>query len=127
MLATTALLMAACSGPLTVGGVSILRYGPQAGRPTALATGTLRIEEGCTTIDFGEPTPSMILWPPGTSLTIVEGRVHVVSDGVTAADGDPISLGGGQYDDQAFVESLVGPVGPCRADLYWLGYDLRRE
>jgi hypothetical protein len=125
--ATTALVVAACSGSMTLGGITLLRYGPQVGGPTALATGTLRFEAGCTTIDIGDPTHSVILWPMGTSLASVEGQVHVVSDGVTATDGDTISLGGGQYDDQGFVERLVGPVGQCLAESYWLGYDLRRE
>ncbi len=110
---------------MTLGGVTVLRYGPQSGRPTALATGTLRFESGCTTIDIGEH--SVILWPPGTSLATVDGRVHVVSDGVAVTDGDTISLSGGQFEDQAFVESLVGSVGPCRAETYWLGYDLERH
>lgn len=119
-----AALLAACGGPVTAGGVTILRYGPMTGSPAALATGTLRFLDGCAILENidpnGAPTGAVILWPPGTDLRLVDGRLHVVVDGVRATDGDEVQLGGGEYTDQDWVEHLVGDVGSCRSDRYWL-------
>jgi hypothetical protein len=119
-----AAILAACGGSVTAGGVTILRYGPMSGSPAALTSGTLRFIDGCVTLENidpnGAPFGSVVLWPPGTDLRLIEGRTHVVVGGNAATDGDQVELGGGEYKDQASVEHLVGDVGRCRSDLYWL-------
>jgi hypothetical protein len=119
-----AALLAACGGSVTAGGVTILRYGPMTGSPAALASGTLRFLDGCAILENidpnGAPVGVVILWPPGTDLRVMDDKVHVVVGGVAATDGDEVQLGGGEYTDQSWVEQLVGEVGNCRSDRYWL-------
>ena len=123
-----ATFVVACGGTLTLGGVRILRYGPQAGSPAALASGTLRFLDGCVILENldpnGAPTGQVILWPPGTDLRLIGGQIYVVVGDVHATDGDKVTLGGGEYSDQAWVEHLVGDVGRCRSDLYWLASEM---
>jgi hypothetical protein len=68
-----------------------------------------------------------VLWPAGTDLQSIDGRVHVVLGGVAATDGDEVSLSGGEQTDQAWVEELVGPVGACRSDVYWMALTMERR
>jgi len=123
-----ATLLAGCGGTLTAGGVTILRYGPMTGSPAALASGTLRFLDGCTILENidpnGAPTGQVILWPPGTDIRLIDGRIHVVVGGTAATDGDQVQLGGGEYKDQDWVQHLVGDVGKCRSDVYWLASTL---
>jgi hypothetical protein len=119
-----AALISACGGSITAGGVTLLRYGLMTGSPAALASGTLRFLDGCTILDSidpnGAPVGVVILWPLGADLKLVDRCIHVVVDGVAATDGDEVQLGGGEYTDEAWVEHLVGDVGNCRSDRYWL-------
>ncbi len=119
-----AALLAACGGSLTAGGVTLLRYGLMTGSPAALTSGTLRFLDGCAILEDidqnGAPVGVVILWPPTTDLRVIEGQLKVVVGDVAATDGDGIQLGGGEYTDQAWVEHLVGEVGKCRSDRYWL-------
>ena len=124
-------LLAACGGSFTVDGVTILRYdGPVTGSPTALAIGTIRFLDGCVALEnpdpLGAPASQTILWPPGTMLQRVDDRLGVAVGSVIAFDGDHVQLGGGEQKDQEFVESLVGPVGRCRSDVYWLASTMQR-
>lgn len=127
-------LTAACTGtPMTLGGVTLLRFGFLTGSPTGLAQGVLRIERGCTWI---EQAPAMdapgrfvrpILWPGAAQLSQAAGELRVVLDGVTFSDGNEITIGGGEYNDRVFVESLVGPLpADCVADSYVLATKVER-
>jgi hypothetical protein len=126
-----AALVAGCGGPLTGGGVTILRYGPMPGGMSALAEGTLRYIDGCAVVENvdanGARNGRVVLWPAGTDLQSIDGRVHVVLGGVAATDGDEVSLSGGEQTDQAWVEELVGPVGACRSDVYWMALTMERR
>ena len=121
-------VLTGCGGPLTEGGVTILRYGPMDGGPTALAHGELAFRDGCVVLL--ETTQelmverSTILWPAGTDLRRVGSELFVVLGGVGATEGNKITLGGGEQVDQAFVERLVGPVGACGAERYWMATSL---
>lgn len=125
-----AALVVGCGGPLAGGGVTILRYGPMNGGMAALADGTLRFIDGCAVVESvdpnGAPDGRVVLWPAGTDLQSIDGRVHVVLNGVAAGDGDEVSLSGGEQTDQAWVEELVGPVGGCRSDVYWMAWTMER-
>jgi hypothetical protein len=48
----------------------------------------------------------------------------VVVGGVAAFDGDRVQLGGGEQSDQEAVAQLVGPVGRCISDRYWMASSL---
>ena len=126
-----AALLAGCGGLLTGGGVTILRYGPMNGGMSALAEGTLRFINGCAVVESidpnGAPNSRVVLWPAGTDLQSIDGRVHVVLNGVAATDGDAVSLSGGEQTDQAWVQELVGPVGECRSDVYWMAWTMERS
>jgi hypothetical protein len=120
--------LAACGGHTTAGGLTILRYGLTTGSPAALASGTLRFLDGCAVLDTtdpnGAPRGRVILWPMATGIQVVGGRVFVTHAGVMATDGDAVRLGGGEQKDQDFVDRLVGGVGDCRSDVYWMASSL---
>lgn len=116
-------LVAACQGagtPVTVDGVTLLRYGSTTDSRTGLYEGTLQFRSGCTWVD-STGASALVLWPPAAGLERVADRLHVVVGEVSMADGDVVSLGGGLYRDRGEVEKLVGTVPPsCVADMYWL-------
>jgi hypothetical protein len=61
------------------------------------------------------------LWSSGTRLDISTGVLRIVVDGVPFAEGAELSMGGGEYADEEFVVSLVGPIPQqCRGEHYWL-------
>ncbi len=125
--AALATLLAACGGTVTSDGVTIYRYGAMTGSPAALTTGTLRFLDGCTiveNIEGGAPVGRVILWPPQTSLVRLDGDIQVSLGNLAAGDGDWVKLGGGEETDQAWVDHLVGDVGRCRSDVYWLAGSL---
>lgn len=117
-------ILSACGGHTTAGGLTILRYGLTNGSPAALASGTLRFLDGCAVLDIADPNGAahgrVILWPMTAGIQIAGGRVFVTHGGVMATDGDEIRLGGGEQQDQDFVDGLVGGVGSCRSDVYWM-------
>jgi hypothetical protein len=125
-----ALSVLACGGSVELGGVTLLRYGLLGGGPTALAAGTLRIRDGCVTLEDEQDNPQVVLWPAGTTLAMVNGRLSVVLGSVAAADSQAVRLGGGQYTDaehRELVEGLVGPLGHCISPQYWLATTLSVE
>ncbi len=119
--------LVACARSIELGGVTLLRYGPMGGGPAALAEGTLRIRDGCVTLEDQRDNPQVVLWPAETTLGIVNGRLSVILGSTAAADSQAVRLGGGQYSDadhRQFVEGLVGPLGHCIAPHYWLATSL---
>jgi hypothetical protein len=118
-----ATLLAGCGGSITTDGVTIYRYGPMTGSPAALTTGTLRFLDGCTIVENivgGAPVGRLILWPPQTTFVHADGDLRLALGSHSAGDGDWVQLGGGEETDQAWVEHLVGDVGRCKSDVYWL-------
>lgn len=106
---------------MTVNDVTLLRYAPRDGLPSALMTGTIEIRNGCVWIENGQ-LRSLLLWPPDTTLESVDGQLHIRLRGTfDATDGTPVSLGGGIEPDHATVERMVGPVPPaCVSDDVWI-------
>lgn len=118
------LALVACQAtgtPVTVNDVTLLRYAPQDGLPTALMTGTLEIRNGCVWIE-NEQLTSLLLWPPDTTLESVDGELHIrLRSTFDATDGTPVALGGGIQPDRAAVERLVGTIPPaCVSDDVWI-------
>lgn len=124
-----ALAVVGCApGNDVAGGITMLRYGPMPGSPAAIATGTLRLRDGCIWLDDGEEPAAVVLWPWSAHFGAIEAPLRVVVGNVFAADGDTVQMAGGEYLDQMdFVETLVGSVPePCRVDRYWLASTLER-
>ena len=123
-LAVTLLVACQPAGtPMTLDGVTLLRYGPGVGARTALYEGTLRFRDGCIWVESPQGTGAVVLWPSDARLELVDGNVHVIVGQVSMTEGDPVQLGGGQYlrEELADVERLVGPVpASCVADMYWM-------
>jgi hypothetical protein len=123
-----AVLLASCGGPISAEGITLFRYGLQTGGPAALIRGTLAFRDGCVLLRTeGQVlmvTHWTILWPPATDLRVVDGQLAVALDGEIAFHGDEVELGGGGQGDQAFVEQLVGPVGNCETETYWMATSL---
>jgi hypothetical protein len=122
-----AALLVAC-GPRgmteTANGVTLLRFGQLNGSPAALLHGRLSFANGCASLGAA-PGPVTGLWSSGTRLDVSNGVLRVVVDGTAFAEGDELSMGGGEYSDEAFVVSLVGPIPEsCRGEHYLLLTDL---
>ena len=124
-LAVTLLVACQPAGtPMSLDGVTLLRYGPDANRGSALYQGTLRFREGCTRVDDGRGAEAVVLWPPDARLESVGGSIHVIVGQVSITDGDAVSMGGRPVigsDRMRDAEGLVGSIPPsCAADMYWL-------
>jgi hypothetical protein len=64
------------------------------------------------------------LWPPDSRFASPTDSTKFIIQGRTLTEGDRVSMGGGEYTDRAFVESLVGTdPESCRGDRYWLVHD----
>jgi hypothetical protein len=97
-------------------------------RPMAVLTGTLTVADGCLWIE-AHGDRWLALWPTPVSVTGAES-VTVEGDGVRVAEGDQITVVGGEYspEHQEYVEGLIGQAVPeaCRG-LSWLVVELLPE
>lgn len=96
------------------------------GLPASSLTATLRVEEGCIWLVGADGVSQLGLWPGGTRLVATDrGHVTVeLASGRRVAEGDVVTVGGGEYGrgEQAAVRELIaGPI-PSRCDRgrYWL-------
>ena len=119
-----AALLVACSPrgtPQAVNGVTLLRFGYLNGSPAALLHGRVSFANGCASLEAAPGVPVTGLWASSTRLDMSTGVLRVVVEGVPFAEGDALSMGGGEYSDEDFVISLVGPIPEsCRGEHYWL-------
>ena len=119
-----AFLIAGCSRqgvPQHLGILTLLRFGQLDASPAALYTGRVSFANGCASVEGPRGLPMTGLWPPDTRLDATSGRLLIVVQGVPFAEGDELSMGGGEYADEAWVESLVGPIPEqCRGPHYQL-------
>jgi hypothetical protein len=107
--------------PQIVNGVTLLRFGYLNGGPTGLFHGRVSFVNGCVSLEGVPGVPVTGLWSSGTRLDNSTSTLRIVVDGVPFAEGDELSMGGGEYEDEEFVESLVGPIPEqCRGEHYWL-------
>jgi hypothetical protein len=125
---TLASSIVAC-GPMgtrqEVNGVTLLRFGSLNAYPAALLHGRVSFTKGCVSLESGHGLPVTGLWSSGTRLDASRGVLEIFVDGVRFAEGDVQSMGGGEYADEQFVVSLVGPIpATCRGEHYWLLTDL---
>jgi hypothetical protein len=123
-----AMLLVACGqrgAPQVMNGVTLLRFGQLNGSPDALLRGRISFSNGCASLRDAQGVLVTGMWSSGTRLDNMSGTLMIVVDGVPFAEGDEISMGGGEYSDEAFVVSLVGPIPePCRGERYWMLTDL---
>lgn len=128
LLAAAPVIVAACAQgtPMTVEGVTILRYGSLTGSPQAVTAGTIEFAGGCVVLDHGDEFGTrVVIWPSGARLDNSGGVLKVIVGDVSLTPGDRVSLAGGGYDGVASVEGLVGAIPPaCIAERYWLATDI---
>ena len=127
VLLSTCLLAAGCGmqgTPLANQGITLLRYGQLEAFPAALVTGQLSLANGCVSLTDDEGRPVTALWPPDSRFASSTDATKLIIQGRTLTEGDPVSMGGGEYTDRAWVESLVGTIPEsCQGDRYWLVHD----
>jgi hypothetical protein len=85
------------------------------------------IQNGCTWLEDNDSADVWsVFWPPDAYLEGVAGFVRVVVGGKSLESGTAVTLGGGEYTDEAWVASLVGGVIPprCKWDKYWLATEV---
>ena len=109
--------------PMSMGGVTLLRYGPDASAGTAHIQGTLRFHDGCIWVDPDAAAEAVVVWPPHARLEEVAGALHVVMGEQSLADGDRVSIGARPIigpDRVREAEAVVGPLPPgcAAADSY---------
>ena len=140
IVATLVWLLAACSTapaptPDPFGDIyfPIHTIGMQDSFPTALAEGTLVMEDGCLFIRWPAGEENLVFWPAWVE---IEGRPLRLIDrqsGATADVDGPIILGGGQFGLQTapdHVRQLLGGAFPperCARDHYWLASGILPE
>lgn len=119
-----AALLAACSPrgtPQDVNGVTLLRFGYLNSSPAGLFHGRVSFANGCASLEGTTGPVVTALWSSNTRLDTSTGVLRIVVDGVPFAEGEELSMGGGEYADEEFVISLVGPIPQrCRGEHYWL-------
>lgn len=102
-------------------GVTLLRFGHLNGYPTGLFHGRVSFANGCASLEAAPGVPVTALWSSTTRLDTSTGILRIVVDGVPFVEGEELSMGGGEYADEEFAISLVGPIPePCRGEHYWL-------
>jgi hypothetical protein len=112
----------------TAKGVTLLRFGHLNGSPAGLVSGRLSFANGCVSLEAAPGVPVTGMWASGTRLDTSTGVVRLVVDGTAFAEGDELSMGGGEYTDEVSVVSLVGTIpGSCRGEHYWLLTELVRK
>jgi hypothetical protein len=127
-----AVLMAGCAADATITGPPLFlpRHSLSGSGPTALITGTLRIKDACAWIEMDPGSEDLVLWPPGTGVSVsADGTVEIT--GVRGSNGSlvnglTVTLGGGEYKDEAFVRELIrsGIPDACRSERYWLATEV---
>jgi hypothetical protein len=100
--------------------------GPTDAFPSALAQGTLRLENGCLFLKWPAGDEDLVFWPAWVELVGPPLTLADTQSGVRAEIGDDIVLGGGQFQLQAtpaHVRGLLGgqlPPERCAREHYWL-------
>lgn len=94
-------------------------------------SGTLAIDGGCVILRPDRGRPVVVIWPPGYGLRPGPLSLVVVNaaEGLEAAVGAKVTLGGGVWSDsgdgevRAEIEALIGAKVPdeCHRERYWLG------
>ena len=96
--------------------------------PAAQLVGTLREKAGCLIAEASPPNAGdrLLIWPAGTMVHREDDGTAVIVSGRAAIVGRPLTVGGGEYGDEQFIETLIRHELPdrCRTDLYWLVADL---
>lgn len=99
----------------------MLRTGFLTGGPTALASGTLEFRDGCIWLMEAPGASVLVLWPHDADLDTSAGAIAVTFQNHRFAEGDRMTLGGGEEKDLEHVRSLVGSLpDECITDRYWL-------
>lgn len=80
--------------------------------PTGLFEGELVEEDGC--IRTSGEGGATVVWPPGYSLQLNDGRLEIHGGGHVAAMGEPVRLGGGWYETRSQHPTLL-PETRCPA------------
>jgi len=124
MTAAVAVLLLACGSrgvPQVSNGVTLLRFGQLNGSPAALLSGRISFANGCASVEAAPGVPVTGLWSSSTRLDTSTAALRIVIDGVAFSEGDEVSMGGGEYEDEQFAVSLVGSIpDTCRGERYWL-------
>jgi hypothetical protein len=124
-----AALLVACDA-LSGHGLFVPKYQAMDQQPTAIMTGVLVVDDGCIWIESPESGRWLALWP--TTISVSTGDpVRVNRYGVEVSEGEPITIGGGAYEEPqhvAFVEDLIGQSIPTEClEKYWLVTELLPE
>jgi hypothetical protein len=107
--------------PQVANGVTLLRFGQLNGYPAGLFHGRVSFANGCASVESAPGVTGTGLWSSGTRLDNSTGVLRIVIDGVPFTEGDAISMGGGEYADEDFLVSLVGPIPPTfQGERYYL-------
>jgi hypothetical protein len=85
-------------------GYAFPRHSMWGGGPDGLYEGTLVVEDGCVLTETGHT----VIWPPFSSLAIEDGEPVVRIGFTTISMGEPVSLGGGFYEDGVLPEVASG-------------------
>lgn len=93
--------------------------------PEAELTGTLLAREQCLVAVSSEPRDvgeRLVIWPAGTRLISRDGEFAVSTTGGIVGIGTAFTAGGGEYEDRAFIEQLIGQPIPntCVRSVYWV-------
>jgi hypothetical protein len=104
-----------------------VRGGPMLG---ALIEGRLEVKDGCIWIVAQAGTRYLAIWPPGSNVRSVAGRIEI-TDGagqVIAAEGETVKGSGGETVTRENARSVMGQTEPagCRTEKFWVVAQLAR-
>jgi hypothetical protein len=118
------LVLSSCAQLDPTSNIPTYGLGRERGGPTALFSGTLSIEDGCTWLKPTAGPRHLAVWPEGSFLRTESGRAIVRNrDGLAiAVTGESREYLGGGYTDQAFIESILLTPAPenCATRYWWL-------
>jgi hypothetical protein len=97
-------------------GYAFPRHPLWGGGPAALYTGTLLVQDGCILTEDGDT----VIWPPFSSLAVVEGIPVIRIAGREIGMGARVELGGGWYDQDYADDVATGVRGSSCPSRYFL-------
>jgi hypothetical protein len=97
-------------------GYEFPRHSHWEGGPTALYEGALAESHGCITTEGGDT----VIWPPGSWLSLDDGKPVVHVSGRDVRMGEPVRLVGGSYSRDEVASVVASAAGSRCPEPFWL-------
>lgn len=88
-----------------------------------MVSGILESADGCVYLAVEGGHRYLVVWPAGSALRDGETDMEVRLGDTTLPFGQPVSLTGGEYDEELPEEARAAQDTPCQGPPYWVAVD----